>query len=181
MPTNLDPGGDRVEACFRAVVELQRRYSEECPPKQRTPDGLASGNFVAKQTGIRQQNISNLLAHRSIGIEIADKIASLYETTVDGLVWLFLHEGQGAVRAGDIPHWAQAVAAARDQYGEVQHSFELAAEVRLPIAPKRATKEFAQELAHLIWKHGLTSHMRVAATPSNTPSTKPPGKLSKTR
>jgi hypothetical protein len=163
------------------VVELKRRYSEECPPKQRTPDGLASDNFVGQKTGLRQQNISNLLRHRSIGIDVADKIAALYETSVDGLVWLFMHDGGGAVRAGDIPHWTQAVAAAREQYGEVQSSFDLAAEVRLPVAPRRATKEFAQELAHLIWKHALTSHVRVAASPSDTPSTKPPGKLSKSR
>lgn len=175
MGTKLDPGSQRTEACRRAVLLARRRYAEtpEGAAKAKPEDGalLASVNFTAGAMGLNQQTLDKFVRTGSLGIDFADQIAAFYETTVDGLVWLFLHGGAGAVRVGDIPGWAKAAAAARDQYGDDVYDFDEAAEVRLPIAPRRATKDFAKALAHFIWEHAKTSHMRLAAV---SPTSEPP-------
>lgn len=147
MPTKLDPASDRVEACHRAATELVEKYG-------------GSENQAAKQSKLSQQTLNKLLKHRQLGIEFADKLAAVYETTVDGLVWQFL-KGGDAVRAGDLPGWAKAAEEAEGTHPE--YPFAMAAEVRLPIAPRVATTSFVVELAGVLHHHARASGSRMRA------------------
>lgn len=180
MGTKLDPGSLRTAACAHAIREARRQYARtpEGAVKAKVEDGelLASVNFTAGRMELNQQTLDKFCRTGSLGIDFADQIAAFYETTVDGLVWLFLHGGSGAVRVGDIPGWARAAAAAKDHWGDAVYDFDAAAEVRLPIAPRRASKEFAKALAHFIYEHAQTSHMRLAAVniTAEQPESEPP-------
>lgn len=148
MPTKLDPATDRVEACHRAATALVEKYGR-------------SENQAAKQTGLSQQTLNKLLKHRQLGIEFADKLAAIYKTTVDGLVWWFLKGGEGAVRAGDLIGWQQAVEEAEGTWPD--YPYAAAAEVRLPIAPRIATKEFVGDLAGVLHRYAKGSGARLRA------------------
>src|SRR5262245_40649773 len=118
MPTKLDPASDRVEACHRAALKLRDKYG--------------SVNAAAKALEISQQTLNSLVKQRKLGIEFADQLAALAGTTVDGLVWLLVKNGEGAVRAGDIPGWSKAVEDARGLFGGTEDlPFDAAAEVKL--------------------------------------------------
>lgn len=147
MPTKLDPGSDRVEACHRIALRLKKEHG--------------SINAAAKATKLVQQTLNDLAKSRKLGIEFADQIASLYDTTVDGLVWLELKGGEGAVRAGDIPGWKKAVEDAEQRWPE--YSYAVAAEVRLPIAPSVVTVDFVRDLAQFLHNHTRASGARFKA------------------
>lgn len=120
-----------------------------------------SGNAAAKASHLRQQSISALLKYDQLGLDFADEIAKVYETTIDGLVWLFLKAGDGEVRAGNVPGWARAVQEAESQWGE-SDAYVLAAEVILPTAPRVATARFAYDLAQIFHVHVKSSSVRPA-------------------
>jgi len=155
MPPKLDPGGDRTKACLAAAEDLLSRRVARGEPR--------SVNATAKEFGLNQQTLDKFIKSKQLGIEFADQIAAVFETTVDGLVWRFLKGGEGFVRAGDVPGWARAVEEARSAYGGEDHDFSLAAEVRLPVAPRLATKEFAYDLAQVFQKHTRASGARPIA------------------
>ena len=133
MARKLEPSSDRGEAVYRAAVALKEKHGSE--------------NKVAIATGIKQQSLNKLIGRRVLGIELADKIAAAYDTTVDGLVALFIEGGEG-VKASDVPGWAKAVEEAREQFGDV-YPYPLAGRVVLPISPRRATAHFVRDLADL--------------------------------
>lgn len=150
MATKLDPGADRVEACHRLALELEEEFG--------------SVNKAAIAKGLTQQTLNSLVKDRKLGIEFADQLAALRDTTVDGLVWLLLRDGEGAVRAGDIPGWAIAVDQARGEFGGADDlPFDAAADVRLPIAPRRATSAFAHALAQFLRSYAQQSQTRMTA------------------
>lgn len=120
-----------------------------------------SANKAAKATGLVQQTLSELLRNRTLGLEFADKIAALYETTIDGLVWKFVRGGEGKVRAGDVPGWSRSVEEAKSAWGDM-YPYGIAAETHLPIAPRVATPEFARDLAVLYYNHTRSSSVRAA-------------------
>jgi hypothetical protein len=148
MPPKLDPKSDRVEACHRAVLALVAKNDN-------------SENKAAKAAGLKQQKLNKFISSRSLGIDFADQIAAAYETTVDGLVWRFLKGGEGSVRAGDLTGWAKAVEEAEGTWPD--YPYEAAAEVRLPIAPRVATKEFVGDLAGVLHRYAKGSGTRVRA------------------
>lgn len=148
MPTKLDPASDRVEACYQVALQLREKYG--------------SVNRAALETGLNQQTLNSLVSKRKLGIEFADQIAGLLDTTIDGLVWLVLKGGKGAVRAGNVPGWAKAVEDAREEFGELPYA--LASEVLLPIAPKRASKHMVRDLARFLQDYSGHSHMRLAVS-----------------
>ncbi len=146
MPTKLDPTGDRVEACHRAALKLKSDHG-------------GSVNAAAKATGLVQQTLNDLVKSRKLGIEFADQLASHFDTTVDGLVWLYLKGGEGAVRAGDIQGWKKSVEDAEQQWPD--YPYAAAAEVRLPIAPRSASKDFVRDLAQFLHNHAASSQTRI--------------------
>lgn len=152
MPTKLDPASDRVEACYRVAVELKEKFG--------------SVNRAALETKLNQQTLNSLVSKRKLGIEFADQIAALLDTTVDGLVWLVVKGGKGAVRAGNVPGWAKAVEDAREEFGELPYA--LAGEVLLPIAPRRASKHMVRDLARFLQDYAGQSHMRLTAAKAAT-------------
>lgn len=155
MPTKLDPSSDRVEACYRVALALK----EEC----------GSVNAAAKEYGLSQQTLNSLVSQRKLGIEFADQLAALRETTVDGLVWMVLRNGEGAVRAGDIPGWNKAVEDARTLFGGADDlPFDAAAEVKLPIAPRQASAAFARDLAQFLRSYAQQSQTRMKAQKAGT-------------
>jgi hypothetical protein len=145
MPTKLDPASDRVEACHRAAIELVKKHGTE--------------NKAAIATGLSQQTLNSLIKSRKLGIDFADKLAAEYETTVDGLVWRFLKGGENAVRAGDLLGWQKAVEEAEATWPD--YPYGAAAEVRLPVAPRVATKEFVGDLAGVLHRYATGSGTRV--------------------
>lgn len=150
MPTKLDPASDRVEACHRVSVELKEEHG--------------SINAAAKASGLPQQTLNSLFKYRKLGIEFADQIAAFRNTTVDGLVWLMLRGGKGAVRAGAISGWAKAVEQARSEFGGADNlPFDVAAEILLPVAPRIATSPFVHDLAQIIRKYTQQSQTRIVA------------------
>lgn len=146
MALKIDPGSERVRACRLAAQELCKKYG--------------SANQAALKTGLRQQSISALLKSNQLGLEFADKLAAHYETTIDGLVWLFLREGNGDVRAGSVPGWSRAVEEAKAQWGD--GGYDLAAQIVLPQAPRQATPRFAYDLAQIFHVHVKSSSIRAA-------------------
>jgi hypothetical protein len=150
MPTKLDPGSDRVEACHRVAIQLKEEHG--------------SVNAAAKALGLSQQTLNSLVTQRKLGIEFADQLAALRGTTVDGLVWLLVKDGEGAVRAGDIPGWAKAVEDARGLFGGADDlPFAAAAEVLLPIAPRLASPAFVKDLAQFLRTYAQQSQTRMRA------------------
>lgn len=148
MARKIDPGTDRVTACKLAAEALIEKF------------GSANKVDEATEGELTQQTLSALVRDGKLGIDFADKIAAHYETTVDGLVWMFLHEGRIAVRAGDVPGWKRAVEEARAQWGD--SSYEVASYVVLPTAPKLASARFAYDLAQIFHMHVRTSSVRPA-------------------
>jgi len=146
MAQKIDPASDRLRACRKAIDELIEQHG--------------TGNAAAKATGLRQQSISALINYNQLGIDFADDIARVYETTVDGLVWKFIKTGDGEVRAGNVPGWAKAVEEARSQWGDSEYG--LAAEIILPTAPRFATARFAYDLAQIFHMHVKSSSVRPA-------------------
>jgi hypothetical protein len=146
MAAKLDPKSDRVEACWRAADALREKYG--------------SVNKAALATGLVQQTLNSLLKDRKLGIEFADQLAAEYETTIDGLIWLFLREGNSAVRAGNIPGWSRAAYDAEVEWPD--YPYGAAADILLPLAPRQATKEFARDLAQVLYVHAKTSHQRIS-------------------
>lgn len=146
MALKIDPATDRARACRLAVEKLCKEHG--------------SANQAALKTGLRQQSISALLKSGQLGLDFADKIAAHYETTIDGLVWLFLREGNAEVQAGNIPGWSRAVEEARAEWGD--SGYELAAQVYLPTAPRLATARFAYDLAQIFHVHVKSSSVRAA-------------------
>ncbi len=149
MPTKLDPKSDRVEACHAAAMALVHKHG--------------SVNKAAKATGLTQQTLNDLVSKKQLGIDFADKLASHYETTVDGLIWSFLKGGDGAVRAGDITGWSKSAEAAEQQWPEYAVAYRLAAEVRLPVAPSVVDVNFVRDLAQFLHNHTRSSQTRVKA------------------
>jgi hypothetical protein len=123
---------------------------------------------VAKATKLQQGTLSNLLSKRKLGIEFADQLAAVFDTTPDGLVWLLLRGGEGAVRAGNIQGWQKAVDEARGTMPDIP--YELAAEVVIPHWPsgRRATAGFVQDLALIFSKHAAVTQTRLRAQKSGT-------------
>lgn len=153
MPTKLDPGSDRTKACWLAFEHLRRQdLKPDDPPR--------SVNATAKEFGLTQQTLNKFHNTKELGIDFADQIASKFDTTVDGLVWLFLRGGD-QVRAGDVPGWEKAVEECRALGWD--YPYELAQETRLPVAPSYATPAFARDLALFIQNYGRTSHTRIQA------------------
>lgn len=146
MARKIDPGSERLRACRLAVAQLIEEHG--------------TGNAAAKATKLRQQSISDLIKHGKLGIDFADEIAAVFETTVDGLVWKFLKAEGGEVRAGNVPGWAKAVEEATSQWGE--SGYDLAAEVILPTAPRLATARFAYDLGQIFHMHVRSSSVRPA-------------------
>jgi hypothetical protein len=149
MPTKLDPGSDRVAACLKAVDELAKIHGSQ--------------NKAAIKTGLGQQKLNKFVNTKSLGIDFADQIAAVYETTVDGLVWLFVRGGEGAVRAGSVPGWQKAVEEAESRWPEYGQQYLPAADATLPLAPKIATPEFARDIARLLFDHARGSQTRFKA------------------
>lgn len=146
MALKIDPASERVRACRLAADALCKKYG--------------SANQAALKTGLRQQSISALLKSGQLGLDFADKLAAHYETTIDGLVWLFLREGSGEVRAGNIPGWTRAVEEAKAEWGD--SGYDLAQHVYLPTAPRLATARFAYDLAQIFHVHVKSSSVRAA-------------------
>jgi hypothetical protein len=146
MAQKIDPGSERLRACQMAAEALRDKYG--------------SGNKAALATGLRQQSLSDLLSQGKLGLKFADELAEHYETTLDGLVWLFLKGGAGTVRAGNIPGWSRSVEEARAEWGD--SSYELAAEVSLPTGPRHASARFVYDLAQIFHVHVKTSSVRAA-------------------
>lgn len=148
MPSKIDPGSERHRACLLAARHLMKEHG--------------SGPKVEAATGLQQPTLNNLLKHGKLGIKFADQIAAVFETTVDGLVALFLRENE-PVRVGDIPGWQEAVAEAKNL--DPNYDYAAASAVVLPVWPRRATAEFASDLARIFHKHVRTSGMRPVAKP----------------
>jgi hypothetical protein len=150
MPPKLDPASDRVRACQAAALELKARHGN-------------SLNAAAKEYKLQQPTLNSLVKSGKLGIDFADQLAAVFETTPDGLVWRFLKGGEGAVRVGNIQGWAKAVEDAR---GTMPHlPYELAAEVVLPHWPlsMRANATFAQDLALVFQRHATVTQTRIRA------------------
>lgn len=146
MARQLDPGSERRQACALAIAELMKEHG--------------SGPKIETATGLLQPTINKFTKHGVLGIDFADQIASVYDTTVDGLVWLFLRGGAGAVLARNVPGWAKAVEEAISRGND--YSYEVAGAVVLPLAPRVATWDFARDLARLFHDHVRTSSVRPA-------------------
>ncbi len=138
-----------MEACHRAATELVKKHG--------------SVNAAAKAAGFSQQTLNGLVKDRKLGIDFADQLASHYETTVDGLVWRFLHGGEGAVRAANITGWGKAVEDAASRWPEFGDFYFAAAETVLPVAPSVATPELARDIARLLFDHARKSQVRLTA------------------
>jgi hypothetical protein len=148
MPRGLDPGSDRHRACLAAAKALMTEYG--------------SGPKVEQATGLKQPTLNNLLKHDKLGIGFADQIAAVFETTVDGLVAIFLRENE-PLRAVDIPGWQEAVAEAR--VTDPDYDYLAASAVVLPVWPRRATREFARDMARIFHDHVRVSSTRPRLLP----------------
>lgn len=148
MPPGLDPRSDRHRACLLAARALMEEHG--------------SGPKVEEATGLRQPTLNNLLKHGKLGIGFADQIAAAFETTVDGLVAIFLRENE-PLRAADIPGWQDAVAEAKGT--DPGYDYLAAGAIVLPIWPRRATREFARDLARLFHDHVRISSTRPRVVP----------------
>ncbi len=146
MARKIDPASERVLACQAAARKLVAKYG--------------SAKKAEAGTGLTQQTLSALIKRGKLGIDFADQLAAHYETTIDGLVWLFVHEGDGAVIAGNIPGWQRAVEEARSQWGD--SAYEVAAHTHLPTAPRHASARFAYDLAQVFHMHVKSSSVRPA-------------------
>lgn len=155
MPPKLNPASDRVEACRLAALELKSRHGD-------------SLNAAAKEYGLQQPTLNSLVKDRKLGIDFADQLAAVFDTTPDGLVWRFLKGGEGAVRAGNIQGWSKAVDEARATMPDLP--YELAAEVVLPHWPlsMRANATFAQDLALVFQRHATVTQTRMRAQKAGT-------------
>lgn len=154
MPTKLDPGSDRTKACWLAFQHLRSQGLEPGAAPR-------SVNATAKEFGLTQQTLDKFHRTKELGIDFADQIAATFDTTVDGLVWLFLRGGDH-VRAGDVPGWEKAVEECH-ALGWGNYPYEIAKETRLPVAPSFATPTFARDLAQFLQNYGRTSHTRIQA------------------
>ncbi len=149
MAQKIDPESPLFRACRLAVDELIEMH------------GGQSG--AARETGIKQQSFSGMVQHGKLGLAFAHALARAYDTTLDGLIRRFVGESGEQVRVGDLPGWARAVAEAKEQFGDTGYSYELAAEVVLPIAPNRATAIFARDLARFLYDYTRQSEFRMRA------------------
>lgn len=141
---------ERGEAVRRAIADIRERYKSE-------RGSLPSTTLQGEWFGISQQAVSLFDKTGKVGQKLADGVARHLDTTVDGLVWSYLREGE-PVRAGDIPNWRRAVDNARGNYFDAGGlRWDLAANVVLPAAPREATAEFAYEVARLVTKWGRVS------------------------
>lgn len=152
MPPKLDPESERVEACHKVALELVSKHG--------------SVNAAAVALGLSQQTLNALVKERKLGIQFADQLAALKETTVDGLVWLYIKGGAGAVRAGNIQGWQRAAAEAESTWPEFGSYYQAAAETLLPVAPRQATPELVRDLARLLFDHTRKSHVRLTVQAS---------------
>ena|SRR5687768_4497610 len=148
MPPGLDPRSDRHRACLLAAHALIKEYG--------------SGPKVEEATGLRQPTLNNLIKHGKLGIGFADQIAAVFETTVDGLVAIFLRENE-PLRAADIPGWQEAVAEARAN--DPSYDYAAAGAVVLPMWPRRATAGFARDMARIFHDHVRVSSTRPRLLP----------------
>lgn len=146
MGRKLDPESDRHRACSLAIAKLMEEHG--------------SGPKIEEATGLKQPTINKFQKHGTLGIDFADQVAAVFDTTIDGLVWKFLNGGAGAVLARNLPGWAKAVEEA--QAAGHDYPYDLAAAVILPVAPRYATPEFARDLARVFSDHVRTSSVRPA-------------------
>lgn len=148
MPPGLDRKSDRHLACVRAAEALMKEHG--------------SGPKVEEATGLKQPTLNNLLKHGKLGIGFADQIAAVFDTTVDGLVAIFLRENE-PLRAADIPGWQDAVAEAKAN--DPGYDYAAAGAVVLPVWPRRATPGFARDMARIFHDHVRTSGARPLVRP----------------
>jgi hypothetical protein len=151
MAPPLNPKDERTRACRLAVESLIEKHGGQ--------------KAVERETNLSQQSISKFLKQGSIGLDFADEIAAVYETTIDGLVWRFVRGGEGAVRAGNIPGWSKAVAELRERHADL-FDWDAAAEVILPVAPRVAELDFVRALAQLITVYCSSTSTRIRAVKS---------------
>src|SRR6478609_3662199 len=151
MPPKLR---DAVVAAAKAILEEHGTQS--------------AAAVVAQKRGIKldQRTFSDVLrAKPKIGIEVAQRFADYYETSLEGLIRKFLLGGEEEhkpVRVGDVPGWDNAVQAAKIKHASFATilPWDLAGEVELPVVPDAATTDFAFELASLLAKHTETTIVR---------------------
>lgn len=135
-----------------AIADIRAKYAAEHGEK-------LSQAQQAEWFGVKQQTISAFNANPAVGEKLADGVARHLKTTVDGLVRQYLHQEVGEVRVCDLQGWDEAVAKAKEDAGPAGADFPwaAAAHVTLPVAPARATPEFAYTIAHLLHRFGRSS------------------------
>jgi hypothetical protein len=149
---SIDPEDERRKACVLALEELIRQHGSPLKVEKAIPT-------------LKQPTINKFQKHGSLGLELADAIAAAHDTTVDGLVWLFLKGGAGAVLARNVPGWHKAVEEATSRWGD--YPYDLAGATLLPVAPRVATPDFVRDLARLFSDHVRTSSVRPAVRKAN--------------
>jgi hypothetical protein len=145
--------GVREKAVQRAAQEFLAKYANN--------QTLAAKAGRELGVPIKQQHFSDAKEGRKIGPHLGDVIAALYDTTIDGLVALFVR-GARSVALRDVPGWARAKAKAMEAMGDRVEDWVWAAidDVTVPASLKPADEQMVREIANFLSYWGRISQIR---------------------
>jgi hypothetical protein len=161
-----------AKAITRAQVKqaVQRAAQHWIDKHGGQPGGQSAGARAADARGtpISQQNLGWASKGQKIGEKMAWAVAALYDTTPDGLVGEFVG-GIEETALKNVPGWARAKAAARDELGTKVDPWVWSAidDVTVPTRLRPATVEMVRQIAQFLDHWGGVSGVRarVQATP----------------
>lgn len=126
--------------------------------------GQSPGAVAAKEKGVElsQQSLSWASKGQKLGPLMADRIAALYETTPDGLVYMFIRGGNWRLLR-DVPGWAKAKSEARTDARSHDYDpwvWDAIDNVTVPAQVRLAMPQMVLDIARFLHEWGKVSSVR---------------------
>jgi hypothetical protein len=155
------PGAITREDRRKSIIEAAKKWIDEHGNQTRGEEAA-----VERGTPISQQYLSWASRGEKIGPKMGDLVAALYDTTPDGLVYMFIRGGEWRPLR-DVPGWSRAKSDARSD--ERAHGFEAWVwdaidNVSVPARIRLAKPQMVLEIARFLQDWGRASSIRPKAS-----------------
>lgn len=157
------PGSITREDRRKSIIEAARKWIDDHGGQTRGEEAAAE-----QGTPITQQQLSWASRGEKIGPKMGDLVAALYNTTPDGLVFMFIRGGEWRPLR-DVPGWSKAKSEARND--PRAHGFEIWVwdaidNVTVPASIRFAKPQMVLEIARFLqdWGRGSSIRPKVSAS-----------------
>lgn len=151
------PGPITSEDRRKSIIAAAKKWIEKY-------GGQSPGAIAAKEKGVElsQQNLGWASKGQKLGPLMADRIAALYDTTPDGLVYMF-GRGVGWRPLRDVTGWAKAKSEAKSDARSHDYDpwvWDAADNVTVPPQVRLAKPQMVLDIARFLHEWGKVSSIR---------------------